>query len=154
MAKYSKGIISYAEGLLYHFPSNLMRLHEAQYELIRLRRMYDVHAQNYDAPHTARGTHSDPVAARSHRILTLEELAECIERKTVPVLQLRNELKNSADERCRVRFYIMELHYFEDMPLVDVMIHLQKRNIAFMRHERRIMLEQLVSYIKKISHSR
>ncbi len=126
-----------AEKLLYMFPVNFMRLYQAIEELRRLRRETDCHAQNYEQSHGSAGTHSDPVANYAARINSLEAQIRDLQEHTRPVYAVRMRLKNSADDRYREMFYVMELYYFEHMKLVDVAIHLQKsvRTLSRRRQE-------------------
>ena len=140
-----------AKTLLYRFPLNLMRLQELQLAIARQRAQLDVHAQSYEAQTATAGTHSDPVARLALRVMSMEEQLRRIERRVVPVLRLRNRLKNSGSEDERVRFYIMELYYFEGIDMVTVMLHLYKRSIGYMRRQKRKLLEQLVEEIEKFS---
>ena len=144
----------YAESILYRFPVNLMRMQEAQQESAALRRRLDVHAQSYEVRPSASGTHSDPVGERTARVLTLEHLIERLEQSVIPVMRLRCELKNSSIEDYRVRFFIMELYYFEGVSLIDVMIHLEKRSIGYMRAQRRSLVEQLIRHVREFRSSR
>ena len=86
--------------------------------------------------------------------MSIEALIRRLEVSTVPVLRLRNQLKNSSIEDSRIKFFIMELYYFEGMSLIDVMIHLSRRSIGYMRMQRRLLVEQLIQQIDKFSSSR
>ena len=131
-----------------------MRMHEAQQELVHQRRKLDVHAQSYGERTGSGGEPSSPVASRTERLLSIEALIRRLEVSTVPVLRLRGQLKNSTIEHSRVKFFIMELYYFEGMSLVDVMIHLGKGSIGYMRVQRRRLVEQLIQEIDRFSSSR
>ena len=154
-AKCTRPLPAYATGLLKQFPVNLMRMQEVQRELMFLRKDCDVRAQSYNHnPCMGWGDHGDPVVRLADRKFALEHLIDLLEERVVPVMRLRNSLKNSGNEDERVRFYIMELHYFEEVSLPDVMIHLGKRNIGYMRRQKRELLEGLMEEVEKFSKTR
>ncbi|MBQ7543858.1 MAG: hypothetical protein IJT02_02840 [Synergistaceae bacterium] len=148
-----KHLFRTAKSLLYRFPLNLMRLQELQQAIAQQRTQLDVQAHSYEAQTASTGTHSDPVALLALRVMSMEEQLRRIEQRVVPVLRLRNRLKNSGSEDERVRFYIMELYYFEDIDMVTVMLHLYKRSIGYMRRQKRKLLEQLVEEVEKFGNS-
>ena len=106
-------------------------------ELQTLRQETDCHAQNYEAAHASEGTHSEPVASYYAKIEAAENLITRLSREVIPVLRLRNFLKNAYSERYRTMFLIMERRYFERQELAEIAQSLQKslKTIARRRHE-------------------
>lgn len=128
-----------AEYTLYHFPVNLMRWQEAALALHDLRHETDCRAQSYEGIHASEGTHSEPVASYYALIEASENTLKHLAKKTIPVMRLRNFLKNSQDERYRVMYYVMELRYFEQWELKAVAEHLRKSTKTISRRRQELI---------------
>ena len=126
-----------AEKYLYAFPIRLIRWQDKMLELHTLRHETDCHAQNYEAVHASEGTHSEPVASYYAKIEAAENACASLGRKVIPVMRLRQFLKNAHSERYIIMFQVMELKYFERLETNEVAYHLQKsiKTIARRRHE-------------------
>ena len=142
-----------AKDLLLQFPQNLKYLHDIQQELYYVKRDYDMYSQRYGEQPSAGSGPVDRVFLRVSRIFTLENVLETLEFRVVPLLRLRNALKNSLFESDRVRFYIMEQHFFERIPLNEVMLHLGKNSIVYMRTQRRRLLNLVRNETMKFSRN-
>jgi len=101
-----------AERYLYSFPITLIRWQDKILELYILRQETDCHAQNYTANHSLQGTHSEPVASYYAKIEAAETACDSLGRRVIPIVRLRNSLKNSPSERCREMFAVIQLKYF------------------------------------------
>lgn len=126
-----------AEKSLYSFPAKLIRWQDILLDLYTLRQETDCHAQSYEASHASEGTHSEPPASYYMKVEGAENSLRELGRSVIPVMRLRNFLKNSASERYRTMFLIMELRYFEKWELHIIAEHLQKslKTIARRKHE-------------------
>ena len=127
-----------AFAILRQFPANYMRAQEVLQELHEVRRSMDVSAQRYGGFPSVSG-HSDPTARINERVFWLQDVLTELERKTIPVLRLRSNLKNSQREEDQEEHLVMELYFFNAMEARDVAMHLQKSLRSIERIKQRVI---------------
>ena len=126
-----------AEQYLYYFPIRLKQWQDRILELYTLRQETDCHAQNYEASHASQGTHSEPVASYYAKIEAAEFACDSLAVRVIPIMRLRNFLKNASSERYRVMHLVMELKYFEGFTLgyIAHQTHKSEKTISRRRYE-------------------
>ena len=137
-----------AEKMLYSFPINMMRLNECLLKLSDLRSQTDCHAQSYENIMQDTGTPNEPVYKYYIEIEKLELHIKTLIKRTKPLIELRNEIKNSQDERLIEIYYVMEMYYFEKWSMNDIAFHLQK-SLKTLQRRRHELVELVIKAMKK-----
>ena len=127
------------EKLLYEYMANLARLEILKDDLHVLRGGSDVKAQNYSLPNfSTTHSHSDPVSFYVERCEKLEEEISKLERFTIPITKLREDLNSTyvleGSEKFAMKI-ILEFFYFGGNPLSLVLekLHISRRNMYDVR---------------------
>lgn len=142
-----------AEHIMYRYPLNIMRLMERLKELKVLRSMTDYRGQVWEEGKVQDGTHGDPVARYSDRIMELERQIRLLRRDIDPISSVRSRLKASEKEHERVMFFVLELHYFEGWRLSDVAFHLCRSRRWLLRLKHALVQEVMRESDKSDKHS-
>ena len=114
------GLAREAEGLLWSYPINALRLNDAESQLAELRNLLDCRGQTYDHIPAKSGTHSDPVAGLFERIEPIERIVAKLRDNVAVVADLRDTLKHSQDSKDVDMYNLMELFYFEHKGFSEV----------------------------------
>ena len=110
-----------AEKSLRGYKINTARLDELRAELKELQAGSDIHAQNYSGRILTVASVADPVGAYVQKVLTLEHRISVLERYTLPVRQLRDDLLRSTDGGSRHMLLILEQHYIAGVPMTRLL---------------------------------
>ena len=118
-------IFRLTEKLLFSYHDNLARLETLREDLRVLRAGGDVHVQTYQLTFNFGSTPSDPVAAHTEKIISLENKIKSLERNTSPITRLVQDIKKCAGKSSKfapVRDYeiLLDLFYFGGYTLYDV----------------------------------
>lgn len=139
----------YAERCLYDYKRNVAGLKVLREDLRVMRSGLDVQAQNYQYKLEFTGTVSDPVQARLLKIETIEERIRQLERYTLPIGQLIEDI--TAPEvleysENKSLMGILRLLYFGKNPPDAVMEELKLGRRTFYR-QRRELVNMTASYL-------
>ena len=139
----------YAERCLYDYKRNVAGLKVLREDLRVMRSGLDVQAQNYQYKLEFTGTVSDPVEARLLKIETIEERIRQLERYTLPIGQLIEDI--TAPEvleysENKSLMGILRLLYFGKNPPDAVMEELKLGRRTFYR-QRRELVNMTASYL-------
>ena len=139
----------YAERCLYDYKRNVAGLKVLREDLRVMRSGLDVQAQNYQYKLEFTGTVSDPVQARLLKIETIEERIRQLERYTLPIGQLIEDI--TAPEvleysENKSLMGILRLMYFGKNPPDAVMEELKLGRRTFYR-QRRELVNMTASYL-------
>ena len=139
----------YAERCLYDYKRNVAGLKVLREDLRVMRVGLDVQAQNYQYKLEFTGTVSDPVQARLLKIETIEERIRMLERYTLPIGQLIEDI--TAPEvleysENKSLMGILRLMYFGKNPPDAVMEELKLGRRTFYR-QRRELVNMTASYL-------
>ena len=139
----------YAERCLYDYKRNVAGLKVLREDLRVMRSGLDVQAQNYQYKLEFTGTVSDPVQARLLKIETIEERIRMLERYTLPIGQLIEDI--TAPEvleysENKSLMGILRLLYFGKNPPDAVMEELKLGRRTFYR-QRRELVNMTASYL-------
>ena len=139
----------YAERCLYDYKRNVAGLKVLREDLRVMRSGLDVQAQNYQYKLEFTGTVSDPVQARLLKIETIEERIRMLERYTLPIGQLIEDI--TAPEvleysENKSLMGILRLMYFGKNPPDAVMEELKLGRRTFYR-QRRELVNMTASYL-------
>ena len=139
----------YAEKCLYEYKRNLAGLKVLREDLRVLQAGTDVHAQNYQLTFGFSGTVSDPVQARIARIEKVEERIKWLERITLPIGRLIEDI--TAPEVLEYSpskglMEILRLVYFGQNPADAVMEELKIARRTFY-NRRRELVNMTISYL-------
>ena len=110
-----------AEKSLRGYKINTARLDELRAELKELQAGSDIHAQDYSGRILTVAGGADPVCAYVQKILNLEHRISVLERYTLPVHQLREDLLRSTDAASRHMLLILEQHYLAGVPMTRLL---------------------------------
>ena len=110
-----------AEKCLRGYKINAARLDELRAELKELQTGSDIHAQDYSGRMLTVAGGADPVCAYVQKILNLEHRISVLERYTLPVHQLREDLLRSTDAASRHMLLILEQHYIAGVPMTRLL---------------------------------
>ena len=100
-----------AEKILRNYRLNCARLEYLKSELEKLRGASDIRVQDYSGRMSAAAVHSNPVDTYVQKILTLEHRISVLERYTLPVERLHDDLRKSSDTMSRHCLRILEDYY-------------------------------------------
>ena len=139
----------YAERCLYDYKRNVAGLKVLREDLRVMRSGLDVQAQNYQYKLEFTGTVSDPVQARLLKIEAIEERIRMLERYTLPIGQLIEDI--TAPEvmeysENKSLMGILRLMYFGKNPPDAVMEELKLGRRTFYR-QRRELVNMTASYL-------
>ena len=110
-----------AEKCLRGYKINTARLEQLRAELKELQAGSDIHAQDYSGRMLTVAGGADPVCAYVQKILNLEHRISVLERYTLPVHQLREDLLRSTDAASRHMLLILEQHYIAGVPMTRLL---------------------------------
>ena len=118
-------IFRLTEKLLFSYHDNLARLETLREDLRVLRAGGDVHAQTYQLTFNFGNTPSDPVAAHTEKIISLENKIKSLERNTAPITRLVQEINKiaaNASEYSPVKDLktLLDSYYFGGYTLYDI----------------------------------
>ena len=102
-----------AEILLRRYPGAMARLNIWLNRYNDMKASLDIMAQGYGTLRSPGGEISDPVSRRVEVIEHAQSIIRSLMRQTVPVNEVRCELKNADSEEAREMWLIMERYYFE-----------------------------------------
>ena len=134
------------EKILHSYRLDCARLEYLRIELEELRRAGDVRIQDYSGRLSAGSNNANPVDTYVQKILNLEHKISVLERYTVPVAQLYEDLQSSTDTMSRHMLRILEYFYFGGVTVSRILelTHWSKNTF----YSRRLSLVNLaVSYI-------
>ena len=145
-----KDIFRFTEKLLFSYKDNLARLETLSGDLRVLRVGGDVHAQSYQLSFNF-SEPSDPVAAHTEKIISLENQIKRLERNTTPITRLIQEVDKcaaNASEFAPVRDFqgLLKLFYFGGLTLYDVAIEL-KRSRRTISERRKSLVRKAAAYL-------
>ena len=100
-----------AEKILRSYRLDCARLEYLKSELEKLRCASDIRVQDYSGRMSAAAVHSNPVDTYVQKILTLEHRISVLERYTLPVGRLHDDLRKSSDTMSRHYLRILEDYY-------------------------------------------
>lgn len=100
-----------AEHCLRNYRKNIARLEYLRAELKELQGTSDVHAQDYQGRVMLAAGAADPVGMYVQKILTLEHRISLLEKYTLPVQRLREDLSRSTDPMSRHMLLILDQYY-------------------------------------------
>ena len=109
------------ERCLRNYKINTARLEQLRAELIELREGTDIHAQDYRGRVMSGAVGADPVSSYVHRVINIEHRISVLERYTLPVQQLREDLQRSTDTASRNLLLILEQHYIGSVPMTRML---------------------------------
>ena len=109
------------ERYLRDYQINTARLDELRAELKELQAGSDIHAQDYSGRVMMGAGGADPVGAYVQKVLNLEHRISVLERYTLPVHQLREDLQRSTDGGSRHMLLILEQHYISGVPMTRLL---------------------------------
>ena len=137
------------ERCLFHYRVNKSRLEQIMSELEELQKAGDVHAQDYTGRMKTSASNADPVSSYVHKVLTLEHRISVLERYTVPMTQLLDDLQHSPDSMSRHYQQILKLFYFGGLTVSGVLeITRWNRNTFYSRRHSLINLAADYLFIK------
>ena len=144
------GIFRFTEKLLFSYKDNLARLNILTEDLRVLRAGGDVHAQNYQMTFNF-SEPSDPVAAHTDKIISLETQIKKLERSTTPITRLIQEIdKNAAEasEYSPVKDFqaLLKFFYFGGCTLYDV-AEITKKSRRTLSSRRRKLVYKAADYL-------
>lgn len=139
----------YTEKCLYDYRRNLACLEILREDLRVEKAGTDVHAQSYQCVLDFGGEPSNPVQARMMRIEKLEERIRLLERETLPVTRLIQDLTAPYVHEGSVKaemYSLMELYYFgqNTVEIVSSELHIGKHGMYNMRRE---LVKLLMGYM-------
>ena len=100
------------EKILHGYRLNCARLEHLRVELEELRNAGDVRVQDYSGRMSAGAGNANPVDTYVQKILTLEHRISVLERYTLPIARLHDDLRRSRDNMSRHCLRILEGYYF------------------------------------------
>ena len=108
----SGNLFQRTEKILHNYCLNCARLEYLRVELEELRCAGDIHVQDYSGRLSAGIGNAKPVENYVQKILTLEHRISVLEKYTVPIAQLHEDLRKSTDAMSRNYLRILEYFYF------------------------------------------
>lgn len=111
----------HAEKCLRGYKINTARLEQLRAELIDLQAESDIHAQDYKGRVMSGAVGADPVSSYVHRVMNIEHRISVLERYTLPVQQLREDLQRSTDTASRNMLLVLEQYYLAGVPMTRLL---------------------------------
>ena len=111
----------HVEKCLRGYKINSARLEQLRAELIDLQAESDIHAQDYSGRMMSGAVGADPVSSYVHRVMNIEHRISVLEKYTLPVQQLREDLQRSTDSASLNMLVILEQHYLAGVPMTRLL---------------------------------
>ncbi len=134
------------EKILHNYRLNCARLEHLKNELDDLRRAGDVRIQDYSGRLSAGIGNANPVDTYVQKILTLEHRISVLEKYTVPIARLRDDLRKSTDAMSRHYLRILEDYYLGGLT-VSRIVEITRWNKSTFYSRRLSVVSLATSYI-------
>ena len=102
----------YAEKCLRRYPRNVILTAVLSEKIAVLKSSSDIHVQDYGGRVNSSAGYADPVNSYVHRLLDLERRLSVIERSTLPITRLQEDLLSSSETMSRHYLRILQDFYF------------------------------------------